>query len=209
MDELVRYFTNNITGDKIWIGFLFLAIYYILKKEPFKVVTHFSERRDKDYELAKSLLELNKLSQQSADMLIEHLEKHAFRKYHKINADTEMRDALITFHTKHQKEIGWHDLRRAYPNISIATGAIEVKISMIDHTFRWIVTTLCSLVGGYALYVLGYAIVLYDTKNPTDFLWLTFAALILLLSVLFFSSLNWAYHSAIKLRKVTHKILEP
>ncbi|MGS3149722.1 hypothetical protein ACB268_02605 [Aeromonas sanarellii] len=94
MDSLLQYFTNTIGTDKIWVGFLLLAIYYILKKEPFKIFAHFSDRKDKEHELAKALLESGKLGKEANDFLREHLEKIAFHRYYGIYADSDMRSAL-------------------------------------------------------------------------------------------------------------------
>lgn len=195
MEALVQFFTTNVTTDKVWIAFLFLAIYYILKKEPFKVFAHFSDRRDKEHELAKSLLESEKLGKDANEFLREHLERTAFRKYYGINADHEMRAALIKFHKKHQRELGWHDLRRSYPKINLVDQKITANLSWIDHILRWFVSGLCYCIGAYAIFVIAVAIFSLSQLDRGKFFGLTFGALVLLMSAVFFSSLNWAYHS--------------
>jgi hypothetical protein len=194
METLVQYFTNHIGTDKIWTAFLLLAIYYILKKEPFKVFAHFSDKKDKEHELAKELLQSEKLGKEANDFLREHLEKTAFRRYYGIYADPEMRSALIKFYKKHQRELGWHDLRRAYPNIKLVGTKVTAQLQWFEHLLRWMVTGMCYLIGAYALFVMVYAIVV-GSSNKAQFFALTLAALVLLLATMFFSSLNWAYHS--------------
>jgi len=195
METLVQYFTNNIGTDKIWTAFLLLAIYYILKKEPFKVFAHFSEKKGKEHELAKALLESEKLGKEANEFLREHLEKMAFHKYYGIHADHEMRSALLKFYKKHQRKLGWHDLRRSYANIKLEGTKVTAHLSWFDHALRWMVTGMCFVIGAYALFVMVYAILIVGTANRVQFFTLTAAALVLLLTTMFFSSMNWAYHS--------------
>jgi len=147
MDSLLQYFTNTIGTDKIWVGFLLLAIYYILKKEPFKIFAHFSDRKDKEHELAKALLESGKLGKEANDFLREHLEKIAFHRYYGIYADSDMRSALVKFQKKHQRQLSWHDLRRAYPNIKLVGTRITARLKWHDHALRWLATSLCYMIG--------------------------------------------------------------
>lgn len=203
MEELIKYFTTNITGDKVWVAFLFLAVYYILKKEPFKIFAHFSDRKEKEHDLARALLDSQKLGKDANDFLREHLERHAFRKYYEINADAEMREALIKFHKKHQRKIGWHDIRRAYSNITLTGTKISAKLQWHEHIMRWIVTILCYLVGAYAIFVMIYAGFNLDSNNSITFLSLTLLALLLLVTAVVFSSLNWPYHSTRKIVNVS------
>ncbi|QYJ69725.1 hypothetical protein K0H59_11725 [Shewanella sp. FJAT-51649] len=203
MEELLKYFTTNVTGDKVWIAFLFLAVYYVLKKEPFKVFAHYSEKKEKEHDLAKTLLDSQKLGKEANEFLREHLERHAFRKYYGINADAEMREALIKFHRKHQRKIGWHDIRRAYSNITLSGTKISASLQWHEHLMRWIVTTLCYLVGAYALFVMVYAVLTISSGNTLTLLSLTLAALLLLVTAVIFSSLNWPYHSARKIISVS------
>jgi len=195
METLVQYFTNNIGTDKIWTAFLLLAIYYILKKEPFKVFAHFSDKREKELELAKALLESEKLSKEANEFLREHLEKTAFRRYYGIHADSEMRSALLKFYKQYQRQIGWYDLRRSYTNIKLDGAKITAHLSWFDHALRWMVTGMCYMIGAYALFVMVYTILVVGTANKAQFFALTAAALVLLLATVFFSSMNWAYHS--------------
>ncbi|MGP0171434.1 hypothetical protein ACSVIJ_06070 [Pseudomonas sp. NCHU5208] len=203
MEELIKYFTTNITGDKVWIAFLFLAVYYTLKKEPFKIFAHFSDRKEKEHDLARVLLDSQKLGKDANEFLREHLERHAFRKYYEINADAEMREALIKFHKKYQRKIGWHDIRRAYSNISLTGTKISAKLEWHEHIMRWIVTTLCYLVGAYAIFVMIYAGFNIDSSNSLTFLGLTLLALLLLVTAVVFSSLNWPYHSTRKIINIS------
>lgn len=202
MDALLQFFVANVTTDKMWIAFLFLAIYYILKKEPFKVFAHFSERREKEHELAKELLESGKLGKDANEFLREHLERVAFSKYYGIQADPEMRGTLLKFYKKNQRVLGWHDLRRAYPNIRLVNSKITAQLSWLDHVFRWVVSGLCYVASVYALFVIGFAITTLGKLTKPQFFGLTVAALLLLLVAVFFSSLNWSYHSTRRVMRV-------
>lgn len=205
MESLVYFFMSNIGTDKVWTAFLLLAVYYIFKKEPFKVFAHFSEKKEKEHELAKALLELDKLGKEANDFLREHLERVAFHKYYGINADSEMRTALLRFHKKNQRNIGWHNLRRAYPNIQLAETKITAHLSLLSHLFRWLVTVMCWLTSAYALFVMGHTILAAETTSKSQFFSLTGAALILLLATTFFSTLNWEYHSTCKVISLSSK----
>lgn len=202
MDSLIQYFTSNIGTDKVWTAFLALAIYYIVNKEPFKIFTHFAERRDKEHELAMTLMGSEKLSKEANGFLREYLERTAFQRYYGIHADNIMRNALLEFHRKHQQEIGWRELRRAYPNIRLDGTKLSAKLTWVDHGFRWAVTTMCVLVGTYAIFVIGYAVFAVGATNKGLFFSLTLAALALLIATMYFSSLNWPYHNTRKIIKL-------
>lgn len=195
MEKLVEYFVSNATTDKMWIGFLALAIYYVLKKEPFKVFEHFSQRREKEHVLAKELLESGKLTKEANEFLREHLEHYAFKRYYGISADSEMRNALVKFQRKHQRELAWSQLRRAYPNIELVGSKVVAKLGLVDYASRWSVSILCWLVGAYALLVIALAAYGAAKGSTIQFVGLTGVALLLLFASVLFSSLNLPYHN--------------
>ena len=195
MEQIIDYFIKNVTTDKIWIAFLALAIYYVLNKEPFKVFAHVSQKCENEHTLAKDLLEGGKLTKEANEFLREHLEHYAFKRYYGIAADAEMRNALIKFQRKHQRDLSWSQVRRAYVNIRLKGTKIVAKLSWLDRALRWFVTALCWLVGAYSLFVIGFAIFTGSEVSRTQFFTLTVTAMLLLLVAVLFSSLNWPYHN--------------
>ena len=195
MEQLIDYFVKNVTTDKMWIAFLALAIYYVLKKEPFKVFAHFSQRREKEHLLAKELLETGKLTKEANEFLREHLEHYAFKRYYGISADADMRNALIKFQRRNQRELSWSQIRRAIVNIQLNGSKVEARLGLVDHFFRWFVTCLCWSVGAYALFVITLTIVASAEIERKQFFTLTVIALLLLLFAVLFSSMNWPYHN--------------
>ncbi|WP_022966491.1 hypothetical protein [Denitrificimonas caeni] len=197
MDKLLYQFIENLSAGDLWYGFLMLGVFYILKKEPFKVFTHFSEKKTKDLSQAQALLESGKLSKDADNLLQEHIEQELFVKYYGIRAGKEMRSALLKFYNKNQAEIGWHDLRRAYSSIYLDGTKVKVNIKWWEHPMRWLVTAISWSIGAYAIFVLIVAAVA-RTENQLHFFGLSIMAIFLLVLALFFSSLNWPYHSARK-----------
>lgn len=206
MEKLAEFFVENATTDKVWLAFLILAIYYILKKEPFKVFEYFSQRRAKEHTLAKELIESGKLTKEANEFLRDHLEHYAFKRYYGVSADAEMRNALLKFQRKHQREISWSQVRPAYPNIKLIEGNIEAHLEPLDHLSRWSVSVLCWLTGGYAGFVLLVAIYSALQGNGLQFLGLAVVALLLLLAAVLFSSLNWSYHNTRKVMRLSTQI---
>ena len=100
MEKIIELSLQNLNTGNLWVAFLALAIFYILKKEPFKIYEYLSQKRDNEHNFAKELLESEKLTKEGNDFLREHLERSAFKRYYGINADNEMRSALIKFHKK-------------------------------------------------------------------------------------------------------------
>lgn len=198
MNKLIEEFVANLSTGDVWVGFLMLAIFYILKKEPFKVFSHFSEQKIKDIDQAKALLESEKLGKESNELLKEHLEHYTFRKFYGISANTTMRSALLKFYQKHQDVIGWNDLRRAFPFTRLCGSSIKVEISWYNHISRWSVTLLSWFMGLYSLLIITVTF-LSKTENQLQFFALTALSTFLLVTALFFSSLNWPYHSAVKI----------
>jgi hypothetical protein len=196
----MEQFILNFNAGDIWVGFLALAIFYILKKEPFKVFTHLSERKIKDIEQAKALLESDKLSNDINSLIREHLENYAFKKYCGINANKEKRQTLIKFHKKHKSKIGWHDLRRAYAYLGSDDSKIDINLRWYNHLNRWFVTGLSYLIGAYALLIIILAF-LTKYNDQMQFFAFTFLSVMLLFSALIFSSMNFPYHSAVKINK--------
>lgn len=199
MNKLIDEFVTNLGAGDIWVGFLMLAIFYILKKEPFKVFTYFSEQKSKDIDQAKALLESEKLCKESNELLREHLEHYTFHKYYGISANKDMRSALLKFYQKHQDVIGWHDLRRAFPYTRPCGTSIKVKISWYNHLSRWSVTLLSWFMGLYSILIIAVTFI-SKTDNGLQFFALTGLSVFLLITALFFSTLNWPYHSAIKIQ---------
>lgn len=201
MGELIQGFIDNLNAGDVWYGFLMLAVFYILKKEPFKVFAHFSEKKDNDLSQAQSLLASDKLSNDTDELLREHVEREVFSKYYGIRAGKEMRAAMLKCFKKNENEIGWHDLRRAYPYIKLDERVLKVSLRWWDHVMRWLVTGLSWLMGAYAILVLVVAVV-SRAEDQLQFFGLTIMAIFLLALAVFFSTLNWPFHSARKISQV-------
>lgn len=202
MNKLIEQFVANLSVGDIWAGFLMLAIFYVLKKEPFKVFTHFNDQKIREIDQARSLLESDKLGKESNELLREYLENYAFKKYYGINANKDMRAALLKFYQKHQNTVGWHDLKRAYSYIEPDGSSIKVALSLSSHIGRWSVTVLSWLIGLYALLIIVVAF-LSKADDQVQLFSLTFLSMALLVAAMLFSSMNWPYHSAIKIRDCT------
>lgn len=199
MEKLVEFFVNNATTDKMWIAFVAIAIYCILKLQPLKVVEHFSRQKEQEHVMAKDLLESAKLSKEANDFLCDYLERIAFKRCYGVFADRDMRSALIKFHRKHQRELTWPQLRRAYPNITLQSGTqIVATLKVWDHVFRWMVTLMAWSAGFYALVVIAVVTYTAPTIAPLQYFGFTALALTLLLVAVLFSTMNWAYHNTQK-----------
>lgn len=206
MNKLIEHFIANLSTGDIWAGFVMLAIFYVLKKEPFKIFAHFNDQKNKDIDQARSLLESEKLGKESNELLREHLESYAFKKFYGINANKEMRAALLKFYQKHQSTIGWHDLNRAYSYIKPDGSSIKVELSLGSHVGRWAVTGLSWFIGLYAILIIILAF-LSKADNQIQFFALTSLSVALLVAAMLFSSMNWPYHSAVKIRDCATKTL--
>jgi len=103
---------------------------------------------------------------------------------------------------------GGTSLRRSYPNIRLVGTKVTAQLRWFDHMLRWMVTGMCYVIGAYALFVMAYAIFVVGTANKVQFFALTAAALVLLLATMFFSSMNWAYHSTRRVISVAAKDCE-
>lgn len=204
MNKLIDEFITNLNAGDIWIGFLALAIYYILKKQPFIIFSYLSDRKSKDIDQAKILLECDSLSKESKELIKEHIENYAFNKYYGIDANNEMRTALVSFYEKYKNNIGWHNLKRAYDYIEINGSNIFIRLTLKNHIGRWFVTGLCSITGLYSLAMILLAF-LSRSENQTQFFVLSSLSLVLLCTSLFFSIINWPYHSAKKINHLINK----
>lgn len=204
MNTLIDQFISNLNTGDIWAGFLMLAIFYVLKKEPFKIFAHYNEKRIKDIDQAKSLLESDKLGKESNELLREHLEHYSFQKFYGISANKDMRSTLLKFYQKHQDTIGWSDLKRAYSFIKPEGPSIRVKLSLGNHLGRWAVTSFSWFIGLYSLLIIILAFI-SKPESQLQFIALTFLSVALLVAAMLFSSMNWPYHSALKIQDCIDK----
>ncbi|QRY82257.1 hypothetical protein JVX91_14525 [Pseudomonas sp. PDNC002] len=205
LDRILEEFIKTLNAGNIWAAFIFLAIVYLLKKEPFKIYTHISEKKDKDISLTKDLLASPEISKETKEALRELIAEYAFKKIYGITANKERREKLLSFYNKHQENIGWHDLRRAAPYTKIENGGLKFKISAWDIIGRIIISTISLLIGSYAAIVAAIAFYAFASKemNPLTFFALSTLSVVLLFGALAFSSINWPYHSAKKLKHLS------
>jgi len=198
MEALVQYFVNNV--DKgLWTGFLALAVYFVLKKEPFRLITYYTDRRDKHHEFARSLLDSNKLSEEANSFLRESLEKTAFFRYYGIRADSRMRSGLIALHERYQDKFTWVHIRRAYPYLRLIEEQIAVEVRWFDHALRWVVTALSFFTGVYSLIAIVVATITHKGLGTYQFLGMTVFSFLLLGGAVYFAALNWPYHAACRI----------
>lgn len=203
MNKLIEQFIVNWGTGGVWVCFLMLVIFYILKKEPSKFFAQINEQRSKNIDQAKNLLECEKLSKESNQLIQEYIENYAFKKYYYgINANKKMRDALRKFYQKHQADIEWYELKRAYPYIRRKGSRIKVKLTRRDRLSRISTIVISWFIGMYSLLVFTVA-VLYKSKNIQDFFSFTLMAFVLFVAALFYSTINWPYQSAIKIKKLS------
>lgn len=204
MEKIIELSLQNLNTGNLWVAFLALAIFYILKKEPFKIYEYLSQKRDNEHNFAKELLESEKLTKEGNDFLREHLERSAFKRYYGINADNEMRSALIKFHKKHQRDIKCIHIQRAFFNIKLNSSKIEAHLNLFEHIQRWLVTIVSAITGSYSIYMIGLAIYYSKEIALRQFLGFTVAALILLILSVYFATLNWSYHATKKIIKLSN-----
>lgn len=195
MEALIQYFVANL--DKgLWTAFLTLAVYFVLKKEPFKLITYYTDRKDKHYDFARTLLDNDKITAEAREFLRESLEKGAFLRYYGITADSQMRIGLLELHKKHVQIFNWTHIRRAYPYIRLKEGHITIEVRWHDHALRWIVTALSIFAASYSILVILIAVLSRSKANSLQFLGLMGSSLLLLVAAMCFASLNWPYHAA-------------
>ncbi len=160
---------------------------------------HFADQKYKELEVAKSLFESG-LSDQSNELLREHLERFTFSNYYGIHANRDMRITLQNFQKPHENEISWIDLKRAYHFIKPEGDPFKIRLSFFSHFGRWLVTGLSWLVGIYSVVIMFMAL-WTKINEPLQYISLTALSVMLLFTALVFSSLNWPYHRAVKIRK--------
>lgn len=199
MNILIEQFISNLSTGDVWIGFLMLAIFYALKKEPLKVFAHFNQRKTKDIDQAKALLESDKLGKEANELLREYLEHYSFKRFYGINANRDMRSALLKFYQNFQGKFGWQELKSAYPYMKLDGSIIKIRLHWTSHLWRWVVTCLSWFIGLYSLLII-VLVVFTKTDSKIQFFALTFLSVALLVTAMLFSSINWPYHSAIKIQ---------
>ncbi len=206
MPKIPEFLLKSLVADNIWICFSILSAFYlIIKKEPFKIFTFFREEKNKDIEQAKSLLDNDKLSKTTREMLCEYLEQFSFKKFYGINADKNMRSILYEFYQRHQKEICWKDLQRARSYIKkTSESSIEVelesfyRINMLFASFsKFLYIALAICLFFEAIYPMP--------DNILNSISSMILAILLFVGAGLFESLKWPYESALKIRDCLQK----
>lgn len=198
MEQLLQTFIGSF--DKgVWTGFVALAVYLLLKNEPFKLVAYYNDRRDKKHDFVRSLLDSGKLSDEANYIICDQLENAVFRRCFGINADAHMRSALIALHNQHQATITWVHIRRAYPHLKLIEGRIGVELRWHDKLFRCAVIFIALICGAYSMLAIAVAILVAKQLTSNQFFAITSYSLLLLAGAMYFSSLNWPYSAARKI----------
>jgi len=178
---------------------LILIVVFLLKKEPFKILTHYEEKKNKDIDQLLNSIKIDEISSESKEFLKDKLEYYFFKKYQGVSANRSMRKNLIEFYQTHEGEISWHDLRIAFPYMNLDKGKIKINIKTQSILGRWLVSILSWLIGIYSVSIMLIAAYFEFTKQDGSFKLSAFA-LITLAAALGFSALNWPYHSAQKIK---------
>ena len=110
-----------------------------------------------------------------------------------------MRSALIKFHKKHQRDIKWIHIQRAFFNIKLNGAKIEAHLNLFDHIQRWLVTIVSITTGTYSIFMIGVAVIYSKDLALKQFLGYTTGALIILILSVYFATLNWSYHATKKI----------
>lgn len=203
MDAFIKFLTEHATPysiTTIYVLAAFNCISFVLKPELLKIFIFFFERKDKEHELAKALLESKILSPESRKFLREHLERLAFKKYRGIDTDDEMRTALLAFYEKNKRFVTWQEIKQAFPKISLVNCRISAHLTKGDHVYKWFNTVLgyASLISCVVFAVLAiYTLII--TKDTQGSLRLAIEFLSMFISAVVFGSQNWSYYSTRKI----------
>jgi hypothetical protein len=201
MGELLNTFIEYVDSGNAWIALLILAVYFILRKEPFKVYAHFDNKRSMDIELLLNVLASNDLSKETKAFFKDRLEQISFRKFQGITASKTMRVALVKFYQDNEKEIEWHNLKRAYPYIHLTGSQMSVEIKWYNEAENiWLmIMKWGSLL--YALLLIVLSVWMFFTKidGASN---LAFMGIAVFAAAVLFSSLSWPFQSAKRIQRI-------
>lgn len=186
----------NLAFGVVLAAVFLVPLYKLVRDE----MVRFRSQKLQDSEFALKLLQSNILDRADSENAKETLQRELFNQNHKINAGPEQREALSRFYTRHQNSIGWHDLQRAWPRICVEDRKLTLELSFWNKCGAYIVRILVGLVALYAAVLLLLAMFSIFHNKPGAILILVLA-LLLFLAAAIFSTLNWPYQSALKIRK--------
>jgi hypothetical protein len=195
-DHLVA---SNLGG--LSIGLIAVILFYIFKKEPFKIFAYFKDRKDKKLEQSLSFVESEHISDDAKALIKESLEHTIYKRYAGVGTDTTTRLILYAFNSKFEHKLKRDDIKRAYRHMLFDNGEVNIELSKLNHVMRWVVTIYSNFIIFLGLALLIASI--FEKQNDLPVLF-TFILLgiIAMFSGLMVSSANWPYHSAKKLQKL-------
>lgn len=150
--------------------------------------------------LAQQILRREEGSCEFRSFLQEQIEQEMFQRFCGIAAGPDMRAALNDFYRKHQNKIGWHDLTRAISYITLDEQS-ALKVRKPAKAGYWFVNLLVFLILLIAAVTFSGGIYAGISSSSVSFFMLLVVVILMMFGGLLFSSLNWPYQSALKIRK--------
>ncbi|WP_280571179.1 hypothetical protein [Chromohalobacter sp. 296-RDG] len=193
---------KGIGGEGVWVAVLTFFIAYIIKKEPFRIFAYFYDKADKDFNKMLLVFQSEGIGREVRENTEEYLERYTFKKACYIDANKEMRSALIYLHAELNGAVGWRLLKSSLPYLNLnESGKLEVSIQLKDKIGRWFTTIFSVLLCLYALVVAIYSFV-YVNEHSWRLFGLLVGAMLLFSSSLIVESANWPYRSAVKINQL-------
>ncbi|MBO9492423.1 hypothetical protein J7384_18825 [Endozoicomonas sp. G2_1] len=191
---------NYINAGNIWIGLLLLLLLYVIKKSPIKVLAYLDEKKLKNFEQANLLLESEAIGDEYKQFIKEELERAIFKKYAGISTDRKTRKILCEFYETHKDTFLWDQIRWAYKYMVFDGNEVSIKISPFSNIGRWIVTVYSWMIAIVGLTVLAIG-VFYMHSDYLQLIGYSILGAFLIFMGLLFSSMNFSYHNAVKIKK--------
>ena len=199
MNNLAESF---ISAENIWIGVLILLTPYLLKTDLIKVFSFFIDKKYKETNQIKSLLESDLIGSEMTLLLKEHLRKSIFKKYYGINANQDMRHRLYEFQAKNSKKINWDDLSKAYRYVQKDGESLKIVFTRLDKIERWYVRLVSYLIGLLGLLLISrlFLNLLFEDSSTEQIVTISLLSLGLIFVAMLFNMLNLPFKSAMKIR---------
>jgi hypothetical protein len=201
MKEILEFLQS---GNVAW-AFVTIAVLWASKLDILKVFDLRRLNKDKEIESLEKIVSSDHFDEAYKEVMKKRLAELLFEKHFGIVADETKRNALINFHMNNAKEATWLIIKRAAPYINVNdNNEIHVEIKRSHKAEKYFNLGVTLFIGGYALllFIVGILSQWSEGKGVIQFGAL---ALGIFVVAMFFSTMNWPYQAAEKIKDLVQK----
>ena len=165
LQKLLDALGSNSVVTLVVIGFLSVTLTVLRNLDAAAMFRYWVDRRRKETEHAKELVQDSTLPEQLRMAIQESIERQIFRQQFGISTYRAMRDALIEMNQKHPDTATWQTLGHLSHYIQLTDGHLSIEIGWMAKVEKYYMYFTAGLLLLYSLMALGLGVHLAIAKS--------------------------------------------